>query len=450
VGEEYGIQLVAVAVTKRFCLEENHEGRKMLDMAITYHIPVCPIAFEREVLQLFDDKIGKYQCLFAGTQGKTEKNFYEKLDDFLSKVIDKDQMNEMIQKNAFDLNLFISYRKKNRGYVNQLTKLMHERAELRGISYWYDEDLMPGLEYNEEIDQAIKEADAVVLIITPSIIEENNYVKRIEYQQAIAYGKTIIPLMFEDTDMEALKDGFPGIQNVIKKEDIDVLFDYLEKELHFRRRGEIQARQRYYLGLAYLKGVGVEKNSQLGIEFFTDSAQIVVPAMEKLVEVYSCAIGTKLDMQKAIYWQDILVQARQQLFEEKRDRESLLDFIHSIYECGILCQANGNHLKAHELFLDFMKISKQYNLASEDMIRVCSELSNYCLVFGKLEEAEQHLHMMLDLAEQCGQVRGYFAESESRAIYFARNGLGDIKKKKVTMRKPCSGISKLTLWRKKL
>lgn len=428
--EEYGIQLVVVAVTRRFCLEENNEGRKMLDMAKKYHIPVCPIAFERGILPLFDEKIGSYQCLFAGTQEETEKNFYQKLNDFLSQVMDDEQMNEMIRKNAFDFNLFISYRKKNRGYVNQLTKIMHDRTELRGISYWYDEDLMPGLDYNEEIDQAIKESDAVVLIITPSIIEEDNYVKRIEYQQANAYGKKIIPFMFEDTDMDALREGFPGIQiqDVIRKEDIGRYFDYLEAEVYSRRMGEIGVNQSYYLGLAYLKGVGVEKNRRWGIEFLTVASQSGVPAMKKLVEVYSSTRGTKGDRQKAIYWQSILVQERKRLFEEKQDRESLLDFLHSIYVWGTLHQEDENYQQAIELFRDFMRISKQYNLASEDMIRVCMELYKYCHIAGEEETAASYLYQIIELVAGCVEARGYFGELESRALYFAYIGSGDIMK----------------------
>ena len=102
-------------------------------------------------------------------------------------------MHREIYEKAFDLFLFISYGKIDRKYVNKYVNRMHQIQALQGIGYLYDEELIMGADYNEEIDNALRGSDAVLLTVTPNVLAEGNYVKTIEYQRAVSCGRCHLP-----------------------------------------------------------------------------------------------------------------------------------------------------------------------------------------------------------------------------------------------------------------
>ena len=59
---------------------------------------------------------------------------------------------------AFDAYIFLSYRKKDRRYANELMKLIHKNPECRDIAVWYDEFLPPGDSFKQSIEKILKDS----------------------------------------------------------------------------------------------------------------------------------------------------------------------------------------------------------------------------------------------------------------------------------------------------
>ena len=100
------------------------------------------------------DKFGELQYLDPYAHDATAISYEEKLKKFLESVLISNEMAERIRK-AFDAYIFLSYRKKDRKYANQLMRLIHSNPECRDIAIWFDEFLTPGESFKDSIDKIL-------------------------------------------------------------------------------------------------------------------------------------------------------------------------------------------------------------------------------------------------------------------------------------------------------
>lgn len=91
---------------------------------------------------------------------------------------------------AFDAYIFLSYRKKDRKYANELMRLIHKNDFCRDIASWYD-----------------------------------------EYPETAKQKKTVIPAELEKTDHETLLKQYPGIPSLVDAREGVALSKSLESAL---------------------------------------------------------------------------------------------------------------------------------------------------------------------------------------------------------------------------
>ena len=92
--------------------------------------------------------------------------------------------------------IFISYSRKNSDFAKNLK----EKLEAADVEVWTDESrLIPGEDWRESIDQAIRNALALIVVMTPTA-EASKYVT---YEWAFAWGigVKIIPILLEPTSL---------------------------------------------------------------------------------------------------------------------------------------------------------------------------------------------------------------------------------------------------------
>ena len=92
----------------------------------------------------------------------------------------------------FDATIFLSYRKKDRAYALELMKLIHDVPRAQGVRIWYDEFLSIGRDFNENIDNELKNCDLFALTVTPNTLEKGNYVLDTEIPNARKYEKSFM------------------------------------------------------------------------------------------------------------------------------------------------------------------------------------------------------------------------------------------------------------------
>ncbi len=170
--------------------------------------------------------------------------------------------------------IFLSYRKKNRDQAIKLMRKIQEDRKYHGIGIWFDDYLIPGENYNDDINEALTapECGLVLLVVTPDVLG-HNYVRDKEYPAALASGKKILPVIVTPTDTEALKSEYSGLAEAT---DIDSpgfckALDDAAADIIDITRG-YDAEHDYLIGRSYLSGLFVLKDPEIGIEHITEAA----------------------------------------------------------------------------------------------------------------------------------------------------------------------------------
>lgn len=362
--------LMVIPVTYKLLNTSNRTMDSDLPYALESHIPVLPIMMEPHLDALYSrsDKFGEMQYLNPFSGDKTEIAYEKKLKKFLDAVIISDETANRIRA-AFDAYIFLSYRKKDRKYANELMKLIHANPELRDVAVWYDEFLTPGESFKENISKILNDSKLFTLLVTPNLLEEPdgkpNFVMGNEYPMAKKIGIDILPAEMELTDKSELQKKYADIP-----ECIDPHVDALLKESLLRylkklatEKNDNVPEHNFLIGLAYFEGIDVEVDRKRGIELITKAAEAgLIEAVKKLVNIYQYDFGEKLNHNKVIYWQSRLVKLfRDQLLQKRGDEidfDELMEYINSLLFLGVKYNDVLSFDHAMETYRDIVDLAK--------------------------------------------------------------------------------------------
>ena len=106
--------------------------------------------------------------------------------------------------------VFLSYRRANAGTADALLK----KLESDGYAVWIDRtDIGGGTKWRAEIEKALIESAAMVLLLTKSALESDEIYK--EIARAVELDKPVIPLLIEPVELHGwYKDKLGAIQQI--------------------------------------------------------------------------------------------------------------------------------------------------------------------------------------------------------------------------------------------
>ncbi len=221
-------------------------------------------------------------------------------EDQLMRLLSDNILEERITKEAFTGKLFLSYRKKDFKEARQIMKAIHDTDAAGSAAIWFDEFLVAGRDFNEGILDSLTASDAMVLSVTPNLLEKNNYVREKEYKYAVDHGIDVLPVEAVRTDDKELADAFPGIRPRTDMNDKNAMEELLKKA-GFRGPGSQSPFAEYLLGMAFLIPVNVEKDVERAVRLFDISADHnCAEACEQLGKMYVSGLGVKRDYDKGI------------------------------------------------------------------------------------------------------------------------------------------------------
>ena len=348
------MQLFVIPVTSRFLCEPNPARETEFPFAMDNHIPVLPLMQENGLESLFNETCGDLQTLNKHAGDATAIDFEEKLDRFLSDVLIGDDLAQKIRA-AFDAYVFLSYRKKDRRYAQQLMRLIHKNDFCRDIAIWYDEFLVPGENFNDAIAAALEKSSLFALAVTPNMVNEPNYVMRIEYPMAKEQEKTILPCEVVPTDPEALKQTFPDLPSCADAHDPQALSSALLQAVRSLaiRENNSSPEHNFFIGLAYLSGIDVEVDYERARRLISGAARENLPeAIEKMTDIYRNGIGVRRDYRAAAKWKQRLVELRKKTWQESGRSSARLMLLFDLLELA-------------ELYLDLGENDAAFSLLSE-------------------------------------------------------------------------------------
>ncbi len=367
-------------------------GNRALDIdlhfAVENHIPVLPLMMENGLDDLFMQHFGKIQYLSPDQADETAISFEEKLDSYLEGVLLGDEVRKRVQA-AFDAYIFLSYRKKDRKYANELMRLIHKNPLCRDIAIWYDEFLVPGEDFNESIAQALEKCSLFTLMVTPNLLEDQNYVMRIEYPEAKKAGKEILPVEMVPTDSVRMSEKYVGIPISVKGRDDDEFRARFLEGLKgiATHENELDPAHNFLVGLAYLDGIDVEKDHERALELITSAAESYLPeAMEKLAGMYEDAEGVDRNYAEEIKWREKLLERAEK--EPAPKKNDLIRYMHTLANAYV---RNGKYKKALPLYERLYEIRKE-SAGEEDSSSLVT-LMNVAVTYGKLGMYKKDLEL---------------------------------------------------------
>ncbi len=408
--------------------------------AMDKHIPVLPLMMESGIDMLYSrpDKFGELQYLSPLSTDTTEVSFEEKLKKYLESVLVSDEMAKRVRA-AFDAYIFLSYRKKDRKYANQLMRIIHDKPECRDIAIWYDEFLTPGESFRENIDKILADSKLFTLLVTPNLLEDHNFVMDNEYPAAVKSGIGILPAEMEDTDKSVLAEKYTNLPEIANPYDDEAFRNRLAETLTSIaiKSNDNDPEHNFLIGLAYLDGIDVEVNRERALQLITKAAEAELPeAMEKLYDMNLNGIGVKLDYYKATEWaeklmnyhvekigivnratiasiknvalcynnigkvsESVKLSEKAYHFSRKVFGDSAPDTLNSLSALAISNQSIGNYLKAIELGKKAYQLSTRFlgethptTLASLSLLVTFYSLNNNHSVAIELGEKAYHLN----------------------------------------------------------
>lgn len=214
--------------------------------------------------------------------------------------------NEQLRK-AFARRLFMSYRKKDRQHLFGVMRDIHDTPTGKDASIWFDDFLVAGNDFNEEISQQLGESEAMILLVTEHLMEGDNYVKQIEYPQACKMNKQVVPVEAVETDRTSLSQDYANLSEPVWHLDHDLLETRLREAFDLSGPAEapdIDGALRSYLqGICFLYAVMVEKDVARALTLLKSAADgDVADAAEQLALMYTMGFGVTKDADEALSW----------------------------------------------------------------------------------------------------------------------------------------------------
>ena len=397
------MNLFVIPVTFQLLRTPNRAMDEDFAFAKERHIAVLPIMFESGIDSFYSapDKFGELQYLNPYENDMTAIPYEEKLKKYLDSVLIDDKTAERIRA-AFDAYVFLSYRKKDRNYANQLMKLIHKNPQCRDIAIWYDEFLTPGESFNQEIEKALEKSELFTLLVTPNLINEENYIHSVEYPMAQSAKKQILPVEMEQLDMEEFKKQYVDIPDCVEAEDETAFRKRLMESLRHLAllENENDPVHTYLIGLAYLNGIDVEVDTERAVELITKAAQAdVLEAIEQLSGMYHEGRGVKLDWQEELFWRKRAYRVCKEEYGED-DIETLK----ALNSMGMTYGYLGNYEKSLELYKEMHE--KSCKILGEEHPDTLTSLNNLAWAYGDVGNYEKSLELLEKVCEKSDKVKG--------------------------------------------
>ena len=269
------MQLLVVPVTHRLLSTPNRAMDVDIKFAKAAGVRILPIMVEEGLDDLYSDpkRFGNRQYIAPSQTDSSAIPYEQRLAEHIADVtIDTDLLCRV--REAFNKRIFLSYRKKDRAYANTLMRSIHGIPEFRDVAIWYDEYIRLGEDFRENIDTALEKSDLFLLLVSPGILEDPNFVKDEEYKMANGK-KPILPVEMVPTDKNALSLCFENIPECVEMDNEQIRSRIIELLPECQsQKPDNDPEHLYLIGIAYFYGIDAEVDRERGLSMLKTAADM--------------------------------------------------------------------------------------------------------------------------------------------------------------------------------
>lgn len=219
------VDLILLGVTEKYITWNNSGFVSEALEAMQKHIPILPVMLEAGIVNLFNTRCKKLHYI-ENMSGSLTQETLASITEHVGRMLD-DEISAA--DDACKPKVFISYRKKDAAALQRLAGLLDAHPQREHITVWYDTNLNPGENYSTTIAQQVASSDLFLMLVTPHILEPDNYIARVEYPMAKRAKKSILPIVMQPTDLAALYALFPDLPKCITEKQIGGVFAKLKR-----------------------------------------------------------------------------------------------------------------------------------------------------------------------------------------------------------------------------
>lgn len=363
--------VVLFAVSDKYLTTENDSYKYEYPFVKENSIPFLPIVSGESLIDEYTKKFGTIQYLNINQDDKTQIDVNKKIKDYLAHFVAKEK-DFLIAEGAFKKKIFLSYRKKDRIQALNLIDLIHSDESCRDIAIWYDEFLVIGKEFDTSIFEKLHDSDGLVILITPNVVNEDNYVKSTEYPKAQEEGKTIIPYLSTEVDQEELHKGFKNLPEVVDEKNVAKTIS----DLFSSKVIKLTPKKKYALGIAYLYGIDVEINRRIALEFLSNSADDgYLPAINLLSDIYYTGNGVVKNLFKAKEYSNRLIELYKKNVDYSIFDWNAYSYVNEVLystDLGVMIDVSYTDIK--DQYLEILKELNKYRHIDEEVCPYYLEL----------------------------------------------------------------------------
>ena len=284
--DRMSVFVIAVSTRLLYSYDPDLQVFQILEYAKKNNRPVLPILMDLPTKDLLEkyaspEMFGNLQYIDPHNSDKNV-SYYSQLSNYLAEhIISSEKINEI--RSSFTSSVFLSYRKKDRRHADDLMRYMHNNLGVFDVAVWYDEFLPLGENWRINISMAMddvkQKSNLFMLLVTPSVLEpvdgKDNFVTREECPEANDKGMKILPVEALPTDYSTLQQKLQFLPELLLRNS-----DKFKREIATALGYDNIAGQREYpvekirnMGLAYLYGIHVERNPEMGIKLLCGAAE---------------------------------------------------------------------------------------------------------------------------------------------------------------------------------
>ena len=318
-----------LSLSKRKGAVKRKDGGSFLTDLMQRGIAVLPVFDKPETVFDFNEQIGNMHGIFLSNP-EADRLLAAQLDRFLP----DSKITERIMQQAFRGKIFLSYRKADVQEAIRIMKAIHDTDAARRAAIWFDEFLEAGRDFNDEIRKMLSDCDAVAFVVTPNLVKKGNYVLEEEYPVAVQMGKKLIPIQAQNTDAEQIATELPRAGKPVDVTDREAI-EALLKKAGFSAADDLSPLTAFLLGMAFLGGIGVEKDETRALALLEFSAdEDCVEACEEMSFLYLAGIAVKRDLDRSLEYK---LKAYRLLMKETPSAERTDRLYNLLFERDGLC-----------------------------------------------------------------------------------------------------------------
>lgn len=370
-----------------------------ISFAISERIPILPILVESDLEESFESKVGPIQLLSLNGNS-SGPSVTRKLLDFFDRILPQNNIEETI-KRAFKTKVFLSYRRKDYSHAKEVVSLIHKESDLQDIAIWFDDYLTPGERYDEEIKEAIATSDLFAMVASPALLVTPNYIVDNEYPCARNAGIPILSIEMQEADITQLKILFPSTQLHIRGHEKHRIIEEVRR-ISFNtesRATHNDYEHDYLIGLAYLMGIWVEIDRDLGLSLMLSAAdKNYLPALEKLADMYRTGEAVQPDLDTEINLRVRIAALCKIEWKKKLTKDSFEHYSKALFDAG---EAFQNDLRglfgtpdkninqgAHSYYATLIKLHEKVVFTND--YETAKRYATACFNLGRLFHREKN------------------------------------------------------------